>query len=213
MIKPEKILITINRDLMWKHYQWYIANNPRVRTYPFCSKITEKQWLKNGEPKMTKSGKSQASKTRSRKLSEITKENLKYSVLSLNDLLPIDSRPYNSLKKKWGELGIWIAEYYGLAGKMYENALVEMVVYSETKAKKDGDNIIGGSKIFNDSLYTQSRMFPDDNYTILNPWITSCDYDKENPRLEIRLTIFDKSIKNHYDKMKTHIDLWQEENN
>ncbi|GAH00729.1 unnamed protein product [marine sediment metagenome] len=125
-----KILITIDRDLMWKHFQWYKKKNPRTKTYPFCSKITEKQWLKNGKPKMTKSGKSQAQKSRSRKFNEIKKSDLKYSVLSLNDLLPMESRPYKALKEKWGLLGEWIADYYGLSNKMFENGLVEMIVFS-----------------------------------------------------------------------------------
>ncbi len=196
MAVKEKILITIDQDLMWEHYQWY-KNQGSVRTYPFCSKITEKQWLDGAKtiPKLTKSKKSQATKTRSRKFSEIEKSNLRYSVLSLNDLLPIDSRPYNSLKEKWGNLGKWIAEHYDLNDKMYTNAMIEMIVFSATKAHKDVDNIVGGSKLLNDGLYVTSGMFKDDNYNYINPILTSCDYDKEHPRLEIRITIFEDELK------------------
>lgn len=206
----ETILITIDQDLMWEHFQWY-REQRNIRTYPFCSRITEKQWKDKDKtiPKMTKSGKSQASKTRSRKLSEITKDNMKYSVLSLNDLLPIDSLAYKSKKEKWGKLGEWIADYYGLSNKMYTNAMVEMVVYSATKAHKDGDNVVGGSKILNDGLYVQSRMFKDDNYNFINPFLVSCDYDKEHPRLEIRVTIFDEGLKDKDEKTIQHIEAWK----
>ncbi|GAH00725.1 unnamed protein product, partial [marine sediment metagenome] len=68
---------------------------------------------------------------------------------------------------------------------------------------------VGGSKILNDGLYSTSKMFPDDNYTFINPWITSCSYDKEHPRLEIRITIFDNNVKNHYDKLRKHYHFYQ----
>jgi len=212
MVK-EKILITIDQDLMWEHYQWY-KKQGRVRTYPFCSRITEKLWLDKSKtkPKMTASGKSQAQKTRSRKLDEISIKDMKYSVLSLNDLLPIDSLAYKSKKEKWGQLGVWISSYYNLDNKNFTNAMIEMVVYSATKANKDVDNIVGGSKLLNDGLYVTSGMFKDDNYNYINPILTSCDYDKEHPRLEIRITVFEDELKNCYEKTKLHSDIWKKQN-
>ena len=128
-----------------------------------------------------------------------------YGVLSLNDLLPIAPRTYNSLKKQWKDFGIWLAKEYKLNNKKYKNAIIEYRTFAETKAHKDNDNVIGGSKLLSDGLYVESGMFKDDSYYYINPIIGSIEYDKENPRLEIRITICDEKVKDVYEKMQKHI--------
>lgn len=211
-IKPtaKAYLITLNRDVMWEYYLHYRNVKPKARTFPFARKITEKQWLDKAKtkPKMTKSGKSQAQKSRNRKFSEITKEDMMYKVLSLNDLLPCDSMGYSSQKSKWGDLGKFLAKYHSMYGLEIENAMIEYIFYPETKAKSDLDNLLGASKILNDGLFVQSGMFIDDNYNHINPLLASAVCDKENPRMEIRITQFDDSDMDKDEKIKIHLEIW-----
>lgn len=133
----------------------------------------------------------------------------RYSVLSLNDLLPIDSMAYGSLKEKWGDFGVWCAKHYGVNDKQLTNSMFELRVFSETKAQKDCSNIAGGYKIFEDGLCVQSGFMIDDSYLHINPLLIVCDYDKENPRLEIRITFVDEKM-DEYEKLKRHIEAWSD---
>jgi len=190
---------------MWKYFEYYKSNHPKARTFSFARKITEKLFNRNGTPKMTKGGR-QSTKSRNRKFDEITKDDMLYGVLSLNDLLPIDSRSYSTQKKKWGEFGVFLARLNNLENMNYKNAVVEYKIFSETKANKDIDNLVGASKVINDGLFVQSGMFKDDNYTLINPFIGSAEYNKEYPHTEIRISLIDEKIKDIYSKMQIHID-------
>ena len=196
---------------MWKYYLHYRKVKPKARTFPFARKLTEKLYNKDKTPQLTKGGK-QKTKTRNRKFEEITRDDMMYKVLSLNDLLPIDSMNYKTQKSKWGDLGEWIAEQHSFANKKINNALVEFRFYAETQAKSDNDNTIGASKLISDGIFVKSGMFIDDNYNHINPMLTSIHYDKDNPRMEIRITEFDKSVKNVYDKISIHLEEWGDNN-
>lgn len=135
---------------------------------------------------------------------------VRYSVLSLNDLLPITSMMYSSQKEKWGDFGKWVAKKHGLSDKQFTNSMIELRVFSETKAQKDCDNIAGGYKVFGDGLIVQSGMFVDDNYNHINPLLIICDYDKENPRFEIRISLIEDNIKDPYEKLIIHLNNWNE---
>lgn len=132
----------------------------------------------------------------------------RYSVLSLNDLLPISSEMYSNLKSKWGTFGVWVAKKNGLSDLQLTNSVFELRVFSETKAQKDCSNIAGGYKILEDGLCVQSGFMIDDSYLHVNPLLIICDYDKENPRLEIRITFVDEKM-DEYDKLKRHIESWK----
>lgn len=132
-----------------------------------------------------------------------------YSVLSLNDLLPINKNDYSVRKQKWGDFGIWIAKKHGCSDKKIENSMIELRLFAKTKSLKDNDNVAGGYKLFGDGFAVQSGMFIDDNYNHINPLLIACDYDKNNPRLEIRITVFNNNEKDIYIKLKKHINLWE----
>jgi len=133
---------------------------------------------------------------------------LMYSVLSLNDILPIPADIYGTLKEKWGDFGVWVAKRYNVSDMNIQNSILEIRVFSETKAKKDNDNVAGGYKLFGDGFAVQSGMFIDDNYNHINPIIIGCDYDKENPRMEIRITVSEE--KDIYKKIEHHVRLWKD---
>ena len=204
----EKLYIELNREIMYEYFQFYKTKHPRSKTFPFSTKETI-TLFKNGKPLLTPSGK-QRVKRKSRKISEITKKNMLYKVISLNDLLPIDSMCYKNTKTKWGELGVWLANKYGYNDLKLTNSLIEVKFFNETKANSDNDNSIGASKILFDGLYSTSGMFIDDNYKHINPLIVSTEHDKNNPRMEIRITTFNKDIKDIYTKINNHLKLWDE---
>jgi hypothetical protein len=134
----------------------------------------------------------------------------RYSVLSLNDMLPITSLAYGDLKGKWGDFGVWCAKHYGLSDKQLTNSMFELRVFSETKAQKDCSNVAGGYKILEDGMCVQSGFMVDDSYLHINPLLIVCDYDKVNPRLEIRVTLFeDADSKDVYYRTEEHINAWR----
>jgi hypothetical protein len=173
----EKIVITIDRELIRKYNEQYFEEYPKRKKSFFMN-----NW-----------------KSKKKKPKEL------YSVLSLNDLLPINSMSYSNLKSQWGDLGVWVAKEHNLLNKNIENCIVEYRIFSENLAHKDCDNSIGGSKLLNDGLFVSSNMMTDDNYSHINPFIGGIEYDKEHPRLEIRITVINKDIKEIYSKMELHL--------
>lgn len=187
----------------------YKKTHPKSRNVPFAKKITKKLLNKDGSPKLTKGG-NKKTKTKARSWKDYDINSCLYGTMSLNQLLVINNRmTMNGIKKKWGDLGEWIAEEYGLVDKQIKNSLVEFRIYGETKAKRDLDNLAAGIKFLNDGLFVKSKMYIDDNYKHINPLIIVGDYDKYNPRTEIRITTFDNEIKDVYEKTQLHIKKWQ----
>lgn len=197
-------IITIDRELIHEYHLQYLKKNPSCRTLPFAKPKMVKEFNKDGTPKLTKGGNPKSKKTSVNK-KDYTIDDCIYGIMSLNDLLIINDRlVMNAKKEKWGDLGVWIAERFNLEGLNITNSLVEFKIFSETKANKDNDNIVAGVKFLNDGLFVKSGMYKDDNYNHINPLVINCDYDKEHPRTEIRISIFDEDIKNVYEKMKIH---------
>lgn len=204
------ILITIDRDTTWEYFKHYLREHPKARSFPMCTKITEKLFEKDKvTPKLTTGGK-QKTKTRSRKLTEIKRENMLYGAMSLNELLIIQNRDtMNGIKQKWGDFGLWLAKKYEIENARYSNSIIEYRVFKATKAGADCDNISAGIKFINDTLFVKSGAFIDDNYKHINPLIIGIDSDKEHPRTEIRITILPDEIKDISEKQQIHLDQWK----
>lgn len=206
------IKIVINKLLIHEYHLYYMKQNPKCRTLPFAKLKTIKVFNKDGSPKLTKGGKQKTKKASINKKDYVMDDCL-YGVMSLNEVLVIPNRlTMNAKKEKWGNLGIWIADKYNCSNLEISNALVEYRIFSETKANKDCDNVVGAVKFLNDGLFVKSHMFLDDNYNYLNPLITNCDYDKTSPRTEIRISTFPDEIKNVYEKLALHIKNFKESN-
>lgn len=187
----------------------YKKKHPRTRNVPFAKKYTKKLFNKDGTPKLTKGG-NKKTKTLSRTWSKYETKDSLYGAMSLNEILVINNRhTMNGIKDKWGKLGEWIADKYDLSNRNIKNSLVEFRVFGETKSKRDLDNLAGGIKFLNDGLFVKSKMYIDDNYKHINPLIIVGDYDKKNPRTEIRISLFNNEIRDIYQKMKIHIRSWE----
>lgn len=204
----DKILITIDKELIHRYNLEYLKKHPRSRNVPFAKKLTVKLKNKDGTPQLTKGG-NQKTKTTTRTKDNYSIDDCLYGMMSLNELLVINNRmTMNGIKDKWGKLGEWIAKEFKLDNLQISNSLVEFRIYGETKASRDLDNISAGIKFLNDGLFVKSKMYIDDNYNHINPLITVGDYDKNLPRTEIRISIFDDEIKDVYEKMRIHIENW-----
>lgn len=185
---------------------------PKAKTFPFTKPKNIKEFNADGSPKLTKGG-NQKTKKQSITKKNYSIDNCLYGTMSLNELLIINDRMVmNQKKEKWGELGIWIAKKYKLDNLNISNSIVEYRIFGETKANRDCDNISAGIKFLNDGLFVKSHMYIDDNYNNINPLLISLDYDKTHPRTEIRISTFDDSIKNIYEKMSIHIKNFREKN-
>lgn len=205
-----KYLITIDKQLIHEYHQYYILKNPKCRTLPFARLEIIKEINKDGTQTLTKGGK-QKTKKQSISLKKYIPSDCLYGVMSLNELLIIQSRmTMNAKKEKWGNLGIWIAEKYNMSNLNISNSLMEYRIYGETKANRDLDNISAGIKFLNDGLCVKSGMYIDDNYNHINPLLIVGDYDKESPRTEIRISIFEDKLKDVYEKTKIHIENFKE---
>lgn len=204
-----KILITIDRDIMAEYMKYYFKQHPTAKTFPFCSKKVEKLFNKDGSPQLTKGG-NHKTKSSSRHRKEIELQHLDYGVLSLNELLVIPDRfMMNNLKQQWSDFGLWLSDYYGITGKMYTNAVIEVIVYGATNANRDNDNTSAGVKFLNDALFVKSKAFTDDNFKVINPLVLSNDTDKNHPRTEILISLCNDDIKHRYDKLQIHINNWR----
>lgn len=206
----DSFLITINKALIHEYNTYYLNENPRTKNVPFSKKVSRPVVDSDGEPAYSPSG-VKKTKTSPRSKKDYSEENSVYGTLSLNELLIINNRmTMNNLKTKWSDLGIWIATKYNLNDKKFDNSIIEFRIYGETRAKRDLDNLSAGIKFLNDGLFVKSNMFIDDNYNHINPLIISGDYDKLNPRTEIRITVFQPEYKNIYDKIKNHLKIWED---
>lgn len=205
-----KYLITIDKPLIHEYHLQYLREHPKCRTLPFAKLKTINVLNKDGSPKLTKGGKQKTKKASINKKDYVMEDCL-YGVMSLNEVLIIPSRmTMNAKKDKYGSLGEWIAEKYGLSGLNISNSLMEWRVYGETKANRDLDNISAGIKFLNDGLCVKSHFYVDDNYNHINPLLIVGDYDKVNPRTEVRISVFEEKLKNVYEKMKIHAENFKD---
>lgn len=203
-------LITIDKKLIHEYHLQYIKKHPTAKSLPFARLQTVKVINKDGSPKLTKGG-NQATKKQSIKIKDYTIDDCLYGTMSLNELLVINDRMMmNAKKEKWGDLGVWIAEKYNLNDLNMTNSLVEFRIFGETNANRDNDNISAGIKFLNDGMFVKSHMFTDDNWHVINPLLICGGYDKEHPRTEIRISIFDDDIKDEYEKLIIHIENFKD---
>ena len=175
------ITITIDRELIKKYNKYYFKKHPKAKKSYFMN-----NW-----------------KTKKKKPKEL------YSVLSLNDILPISPPAYSKLKNQWKDFGIWLAKEYKLKNKKFTNGCIEYRLYNSGLAHNDTDNL--AAKLLNDGLLVESGMFEDDSYYFVNPFISGIEVDRLKPRLEIRISILDDEVKDIYTKMMIHIKHFMKE--
>ena len=136
------------------------------------------------------------------------KPKLLYCTLSLNDLLPMNSQMYGNLKNQWKMLGLWLAKKNNVGNLQLTNCVVDVIWYQETRAHRDFDNQYGGLKLLLDPLLVGSGFFIDDDSRHMSVLIGDLRYDKEHPRMVLRITPCGE-LKTRKEKLDLHFSIFE----
>ena len=105
---------------------------------------------------------------------------------SLNRFVAMKRMQQNSVKQKYKEFSVWLANYYKIANLNLKKALIIFEFFFPDKRRRDFDNLMLTPKFIDDG-FVESNVFGDDNGEILKIEFETFKYDKENPRVEITL--------------------------
>lgn len=105
---------------------------------------------------------------------------------SINKWMIMNRLAMNGLKQNWKDFIVWWVNDCGLKNQMIETCTIKFTSFMPTKRRSDPDNIV--PKFILDGM-TESKLIVDDDGTHLKELILSTDYDKDNPRTEIEITI------------------------
>ena len=105
---------------------------------------------------------------------------------SLNYFISIQRMSQNSLKQKYKEFAIWLANYYGIADLNLNKAQIIYTFYFADKRRRDVDNLMLTPKLLNDG-FVEANVLVDDNGENLSLVFQPFQYDKTNPRVEMIL--------------------------
>lgn len=93
----------------------------------------------------------------------------------------------NALKQRWKEFIVWWIEEEELNNLGLEEFDMHFTSYMPTRRRSDPDNYV--PKFILDG-FTESGFIVDDNGQHLKTLSLSTDYDKDNPRTEIKITVY-----------------------
>lgn len=107
---------------------------------------------------------------------------------SINKWMIMKRPMMNALKQKWKEFLVWFVKYNGYENLHIEKCEMTFTSFFKTKIRHDCDNTV--PKFILDGL-ADSGFIVDDDSKHLESLTLKCDYDKDNPRTEIVVTIRD----------------------
>lgn len=108
---------------------------------------------------------------------------------SLNTWMILPRPAMNALKQNWKEFIVWTVREMGLENRQLEHAAVSVCSYMPTKRRCDPDNMV--PKFILDGLVEAGLLKDDDGQTIETLTLKT-DYDKDNPRTVIEITVLDE---------------------
>ena len=94
----------------------------------------------------------------------------------------------NQMKANWKEFIVWFVENQGLSRLNIKKCSMKFTSYFKTKIRNDVDNTV--PKFILDGM-VEAGLIVDDDYEHLRPLILDCGYDKNNPRTEIEISIWE----------------------
>lgn len=94
----------------------------------------------------------------------------------------------NALKQKWKDFIIWFVEEQGYSNLRIEKCELTFTAFYPNNRRHDPDN--STPKFILDGL-VESGMLVDDDSTHLQSLTLKCGVDLDDPRTEIRFTIFE----------------------
>jgi len=92
----------------------------------------------------------------------------------------------NTLKGKYKEFSIWLAEHYKINNLNLDNAIITYTFYFKTHIRHDFDNLMLTPKLCNDG-FVEAKVFKDDCGEFLKLAFSPFQYDKNNPRVTMLL--------------------------
>lgn len=92
----------------------------------------------------------------------------------------------NSIKQKYKQFGVWLAEKYKINNLNLERAKFTYDFYFKDNRRRDIDNYTLTQKLLGDA-FTEAKVLLDDNSKILALQFNPFKLDKENPRVEIMI--------------------------
>lgn len=94
----------------------------------------------------------------------------------------------NALKQRWKDFIVWFIDEQGYTNLRIKKCEMKFTTYYKTNRRHDIDNSC--PKFILDGL-SASGFIVDDDCTHLTSLVLECCVDKENPRTEIDVKIFD----------------------
>ena len=107
---------------------------------------------------------------------------------SINKWMILQRQSMNALKQKWKDFMIWFVEHSEYKDINIERCDMEFTSYFKTKIRHDVDNTV--PKFLLDGL-AESGFIVDDDSKHIESITLKCGYDKENPRTEILINIYE----------------------
>ena len=96
----------------------------------------------------------------------------------------------NALKQRWKDFMVWFINDQGYANLRIEKCEMKFTTYYKTNRRHDTDNSC--PKFILDG-FSESGFIVDDDSKHLNPLMLECYVDKENPRTEIEVKVYDRN--------------------
>lgn len=107
---------------------------------------------------------------------------------SINTWMILQRPAMNNLKQRWKEFIVWWVDYLGLSDMKLQSFSMIFTTYMPTRRRSDPDNSV--PKFILDG-FTEAGFIEDDDGKHLKALTLSTDYDKDNPRTEIIVRVFD----------------------
>lgn len=107
---------------------------------------------------------------------------------SINTWMILQRPAMNNLKQRWKEFIVWWVDYLGLSDMKLQSFSMTFTTYMPTRRRSDPDNSV--PKFILDG-FTEAGFIEDDDGKHLKALTLSTDYDKDNPRTEIIVRVFD----------------------
>jgi len=106
--------------------------------------------------------------------------------LTLNRFISKKRMEQNSIKQKYKEFSAWIARHYKINNLNLSKAKIIYKFYFKDHRRRDIDNMCTSPKLINDG-FVEEKVFIDDSGDILKLEFDNFEYDKYNPRTEIKI--------------------------
>ncbi|WP_305180971.1 hypothetical protein [Faecalibaculum rodentium] len=107
---------------------------------------------------------------------------------SINTWMILQRPAMNGLKQRWKEFVVWWMNELGLDDKKLSEFSMEFTSFMPTKRRSDPDNSV--PKFILDG-FTEAGFIEDDDGKHLKSLTLATSYDKDNPRTEIVVRVFD----------------------